>query len=133
MLGADEPPESVEAKLRAVDSAGVHAVIDYLPEGPGLVKLFGGIRSGGRIVHMGMNRVPFAVPQIAVAYNCITLIGTRSCTRHDSLTALRILGQEPERYDQLTHRFDLSEANRAKELLESRSEQLWMSVVRPKP
>lgn len=132
VLGADEPPESVVAKVRAADPAGAHAVIDYLPEGPGLAKVFGGIRYGGRIVHMGMNRVPFAIPQIAVSFNCISFVGTRACTRHDALTALRILGQEPARYEQLlTHRFDLSEANQAKELLQSRSEPLWMSIVNP--
>lgn len=132
VLGADDPPEVVVGKVRAVDPAGAHAVIDYLPEGPGLAKVFGGIRYGGRIVHMGMNKVPFAIPQIAVAFNCISFVGTRSCTRHDALTALRILGQDPERYDRLvTHRFDLSEANQAKELLQSRSEPLWMLVVHP--
>ncbi|MGI8589454.1 MAG: alcohol dehydrogenase catalytic domain-containing protein [Nakamurella sp.] len=132
VLGADEPAEAVVAKVRTVDAAGAHAVIDYLPEGAGLVKLFGGIRSGGRIVHMGMNRVPFAIPQIAVAVNCVSFVGTRACTRHDALTALRILGQDPERYNRLvTHRFPLREANRARELLQSRSEQLWMLVVNP--
>lgn len=132
VLGADEPPESVVAKVRAVDPAGAHAVIDYLPEGAGLVKLFGGIRYGGRIVHMGMNRAPFAIPQIAIAFNCLSFVGTRACTRHDVLTALRILGRDPERYDRLvTHRFPLREANEAKEMLESRSEPLWMLVVNP--
>lgn len=132
VLGADDPPDLVAAKVRAVEPAGAHAVIDYLPEGPGLSQLFGGIRFGGRIVHMGMNRVPFPVPQIALAFNCITFVGTRNCTRHDALTALRIVGQEPDRYAQLvTHRFDLTEANEAKALLSSRSEPLWMSVVTP--
>lgn len=132
VLGEDEPPESVAARVRAIDPAGVHAVIDYLPEGPGLSKLFGGIRYGGRIVHMGMNRVPFAIPQIALAFNCVTFVGTRNCTRHDALTALRIVGQDPARFEQLlTHRFALTEANEAKALLSSRSEPLWMSIVNP--
>ena len=132
VLADDMPPEAVVAAARAVDPAGAHAVIDYLPEGAGLVKLFGGIRAGGRIVHMGMNRAPFAIPQIAVAVNCISFVGTRSCTRHDAIAALRILGQDPERYGQLvTHRFPLGEANQARELLQSRSEPLWMLVVNP--
>ncbi len=132
VLGAEEPPESVVAKVRAIDPEGAHAVIDYLPEGPGLVKLFGGIRYGGRIVHMGMNRAPFAIPQIAVAFNCISFVGTRACSRHDAVAALRILGQEPERYNRLiTHRFGLQQANEARELLQSRSEHLWMLVVNP--
>ena len=132
LLGADESAESVVAKVRAVDAAGAHAVIDYLPEGAGLAKLFGGIAFGGRIVHMGMNRVPYPIPQIAVAVNCVSFIGTRACTRHDALTALRILGQDPDRYNRLvTHRFPLREANQARELLQSRSEPLWMLVVNP--
>lgn len=132
VLGDDDTPEAAAAQVREVDPAGAHAVIDYLPEGAGLSKLFGGIRFGGRIVHMGMNRVPLAIPQIAVAFNCITYVGTRACTRYDALTALRILGQEPDRYARLlTHRFDLSEANEARALLSSRTEPVWMSVVTP--
>ena len=131
-LGDDTPAEAVVGMVRSIDPAGAHAVIDYLPEGPGLAKLFGAIRAGGLIVHMGMNRVPFAIPQIAIAVNCISFLGTRSCTRHDALSALRILGQEPARYEQLvTHRFPLDEANQARELLQSRSEPLWMLVVNP--
>lgn len=130
VLGADDTPDQVVAQVRAVDPAGAHAVIDYLPEGPGLSKLFGSIRFGGRIVHMGMNQAPLAVPQIALAFNCVSFVGSRACTRHDALTALHILGQDPDRYAQLlTHRFDLTQANEAKTLLASRSEPLWMSVV----
>ena len=132
VLTADTPADEVVAAVRGVDPAGAHAVIDYLPEGAGLVAVFGGIRPGGRIVHMGMNRVPFAIPQIAVAFNCISFVGTRACTRHDALTALRILAQDPARYDRLvTHRFPLAEANQAKDLLQSRSAHLWMLVVNP--
>lgn len=67
-----------------------------------------------------------------MALNCVTFVGSRACTRHDALTALRILGQDPARYEQLlTHRFARNEANQAQELLQSRSEPLWMSVVNP--
>lgn len=132
VLGDDDTPDAVAGKVRAVDPAGAHAVIDYLPEGPGLAKLFPALRYAGRIVHMGMNRAPFPIPQIALAFNCISLVGTRNCTRHDALTALRLVGQDPDRYAQLiTHRFDLSEANEAKALLSSRAEPLWMSVINP--
>lgn len=132
VLGAEDSPDSVVGKVRAIDPEGAHAVVDYLPEGPGLSKLFGGIRYGGRIVHMGMNRAPFAIPQIALAFNCVTFVGTRACSRHDALTALRILAKDSGRYARLiTHRFDLRQANEARALLETRSEPLWMSVVNP--
>lgn len=131
-VGADDPPQAVVGAIRAVTPAGAHAVIDYLPEGPGLAKVFGGLRYGGRIVHMGMSQTPFVIPQIAIAVACVSFVGSRNCTRSDAVDALRILAADPARYERLiTHRFPLAEANAAREVLETRSEALWMSVVNP--
>lgn len=128
----DDTPQAVVGAIRAVTASGAHAVIDYFPEGPGLAKVFGGLRYGGRIVHMGMSQTPFALPQIAVAVACVSFIGSRNCTRVDALDAIRILAEDPGRYERLiTHRFPLAEANAARELLETRSEPLWMAIVNP--
>jgi len=127
----DAPPAIIGA-VRAADPAGAHAVIDFLPEGPGLAKVFGAIRYGGRIVHMGMNTAPFPLPQAALAFNCISYIGSRNGTRKDALDATRILAANPGQFERLiTHRFKLSEAADAKAQLRSRSEPMWMAVVNP--
>lgn len=128
----DDPPHEVVAAIRALAPGGAHAVLDYFPDGPGLAKVFGAIRFGGRIVHMGMSPAPFAIPQIAVAVACVSFIGNRNGTRADALDAIRILAADPARYERLiTHRFVLADANAAREALESRRDPLWMAVVNP--
>ncbi|XPP27383.1 MAG: alcohol dehydrogenase catalytic domain-containing protein [Leucobacter sp.] len=132
VIAEDDAPESVVGRVRALEPGGVHAVIDFLPGGPGLAKLFGGIRAGGRIVHMGMSNDPFFIPQIAMAVNCISFIGTRNCTRADVKEVTRIIAAEPERFERLvTHRFPLGEINAARQVFESRSEPVWMAVIHP--
>lgn len=131
-VAATDTPEQVVGRMRAVEPAGVHAVVDYLPEGPGIAKAFGGIRYGGRIVHMGMNPAPFPIPMIALSVACISLVGTRNATRADALDAMRILARDPGRYEQLiTHRFPLEQVEEVRRLMTSRSEPMWMSVVHP--
>ncbi|MFT4232631.1 MAG: alcohol dehydrogenase catalytic domain-containing protein [Leucobacter sp.] len=132
VLGDDDAPEAVVGSVRAIAPDGVHAVIDFLPGGPGLAKLFGSIRAGGRIVHMGMSKEPLLIPQIAMAVNCISFVGTRSCTRADVQQVMRIVEAEPERFERLiTHRFPLSEVGAARRIFESRSEPVWLAVIHP--
>ena len=128
----DDAPEAVVGRVQAIEPAGAHAILDFYPSGTGLAKLFGAIRYGGRIVHMGMNPAPLPIPQIAMSVACVSFIGTRNGTRSDAIDAIRILARDPDRYEQLiTHRFDLADANRARDALLSRDEPIWMSIVRP--
>ena len=128
----DDAPEAVVGRVRAIEPAGVHAVLDFFPAGTGLAKLFGGIRYGGRIVHMGMNPAPLHIPQIAMSVACVSFVGTRNGTRSDALDAIRILARNPDRYQRLiTHRFALADANQARDALLSRDEPIWMSIVQP--
>lgn len=132
VLADEDSPDSVVGRSRAVAPAGADAVIDFLPGGPGLAKLFGALRDGGRIVHMGMNPEPFFIPQIALAVRCISFIGTRNCTRADVKAVTRIIAADPAPFEALiTHRYPLSQVNEARRVLESRSEPVWMSVIHP--
>lgn len=132
VLSDEDEPESVVGRVRRIAPAGVHAVIDFLPSGPGLNKLFGGIREGGRIVHMGMNNDPFFIPQIAIAVRSISFIGTRNCTRADVNEVTRIIAANPQPFERLiTHRFPMSRVNEARQIFESRSEPVWMAVIHP--
>lgn len=132
VLADDDTPESVVGRVRGIAPAGVDAVIDFLPSGGGLAKIFGGIKDGGRIVHMGMSNDPFFIPQIAMAVKCVSFIGTRNCTRSDVDEVMRIIEADPARFEQLiTHRFPLSRVNEARQIFESRSEPVWMAVIHP--
>ena len=129
---AEDSPEQVVGRVRAIEPAGMHAVVDYLPEGPGIAKAFGGIRYGGRIVHMGVNPSPFPIPMAALSISCISLVGTRNATRADALDAMRIIERDPDRYERLiTHRFPLDRIGEVREMMMSRPEPMWMAVVHP--
>jgi threonine dehydrogenase-like Zn-dependent dehydrogenase len=131
-ISDDDTADGVVDRIRAIEPSGAHAAIDFLPAGPGASLIFGGIRYGGRIVHMGMNPAPFPVPPARIAYACISFIGTRNCTRRDALDVLSMIARDPDRFSALiTHRFPLEDANTARAMLESRTEPIWMSVISP--
>jgi threonine dehydrogenase-like Zn-dependent dehydrogenase len=116
--------------VRLIDPHGAHAAIDFFPSGPGTSIVIGGLRFGGRLVHMGMNREPLEVPPAALSFKCITFVGTRNGTRKDASDAIQILALDPSRYESLiTHRFPLERANEVRDLLLNRTEPMWMSVI----
>ncbi len=128
----DDNPQTVAGRIRSIAPQGAHAAIDYLPAGRGTSFVFGGIRQGGRIVHMGVNPEPLVIPPAAFSVNCISFIGTRNGTRKDAHDAIRLLTANPERYARLiTHRLALDEAAVARDNFSSRDEPMWMTVVRP--
>lgn len=131
-IGEEDTPQSVAGRIRALAPEGAHAAIDYFPHGNGTSLIFGGLRTGGRIVHMGVNPEPLIIPPAAFSVNCISFVGTRNGTRRDAHDALRLLAADPDRYRALiTHRFTLDDADRARDLFQSRSEPMWMAVVAP--
>ncbi|MFT3797127.1 alcohol dehydrogenase catalytic domain-containing protein [Microbacterium sp.] len=132
VLGDDDTAQSVAGRIRAIAPAGAHAAIDYLPGGKGTSFIFGGLRTGSRIVHMGVNPEPFVIPPAAFSIHCISFIGTRNGTRKDAHDALRLLAADPDRYRRLiTHRLALDEAHLARDNFSSRAEPMWMAVVNP--
>lgn len=128
----EDTMQSVAGKIRAIEPAGAHSAIDFFPAGKGTSFIFGGLRSGGRIVHMGVNPEPLVIPPAAFSANCITFIGTRNGTRRDAHDALKLLALDPGRYEKLiSHRFTLDEAHKARDIFVDRSEPMWMGVVKP--
>jgi len=131
-ISDDDTPQSVAGRLRAIAPAGAHAAVDYFPGGKGTSYIFGGLRTGGRIVHMGVNPEPLVIPPAAFSINCITFVGTRNGTRKDARDAIRLLAADPDRYSRLiTHRLGLDEAERARDNFATRAEPMWMAVVLP--
>ncbi|MFB2587020.1 zinc-dependent alcohol dehydrogenase [Herbiconiux liukaitaii] len=131
-VGEEADPKSIAGRIRATEPEGAHAAIDYIPSGLGASYVFGGLRTGARIVHMGVNPVPLVIPPAAFSINCITFVGTRNGTRKDAHDAIRLLQADPERYGRLiTHRLALDEAGRARDNFATRAESMWMAVVRP--
>lgn len=133
VLQDDDTPQTVAGRIRAIAPQGAHAAIDYLPGGKGTSFIFGGLRVGGRIVHVGVNPEPLVIPPAAFSVNCISFIGTRNGTRKDAHDAMRLLSADPARYARLiTHRLALDEAEVARDNFSSRAEPMWMAVVRPR-
>jgi threonine dehydrogenase-like Zn-dependent dehydrogenase len=132
VIAADDTPQSLAGRMRAIEPAGVDAVIDYIPQGNGSSLIFGGIKTGGRIVHMGMNPEPLVIPPAAFASNCVSFIGSRNGTRKDAHDAMRLLSQDPSRFEALiTHRFTLDDVARARDIFRDRDEPMWMGIVAP--
>lgn len=132
VLGEDDTGDSIAGRIRAAAPGGAHAAIDYLPAGTGTSMIFGGLRTGGRIVHMGVNPEPFTIPPAAFSVRCISFIGTRNGTRQDAHDAMAYVGKDPKRYERLiTHRFGLDEAFKARDIFRTRSEPMWMATVLP--
>lgn len=131
-MAQDDDARAVVGRMRAISPTGVDAVIDYFPNGKGTSFVFGAIKTGGRLVHMGVNPDPLVIPPAAFSVNCITFVGTRNGTRKDAHDAMRLLEQDPERYEDLiTHRFTLDDVDRARDIFRDRQEPMWMAVVSP--
>jgi threonine dehydrogenase-like Zn-dependent dehydrogenase len=119
-------------RLRELLPAGAQAVIDYIPDGPATAQAMGALAPGGTLVHMGGNTSPVQVPAIALMINCTRFVGTRACTRTDAREVLRLLETGALTADDLiTHRFPLTDAVKAVDLMQQRAEPMWMTVVNP--
>jgi threonine dehydrogenase-like Zn-dependent dehydrogenase len=119
-------------RLRDLAPTGARAVLDYIPGGPATAQAMGALATGGTLVHMGANTTPLMVPSIALMINCARFVGTRACTRTDAHEVLRLLESGLLIADDLiTHRFPLSDAVKAVDLMQERAEPMWMTVVNP--
>ena len=137
-VALDELPEDwastggLTRRLRELAPGGAHAVIDYLPGGPGTGQAMAALATGGTLVHMGSNATPLSLPPAAMMVNCWRFVGTRACTRNDAREILRMLANGTLDADELiTHRFPLDDALQAVEAMQRRTEPMWMTVVNP--
>jgi len=127
-----DTPQTAAGKIRRIEPQGAHAAIDFFPHGRGTSLVFGGLRNGSRIVHMGVNPDPLIIPPAAFSVNCITFVGTRNGTRKDVHEAMDIIASRPAQFTRLiSHRFHLDTVDCAVEILATRSEPMWMGVVSP--
>ncbi|MFJ6900681.1 alcohol dehydrogenase catalytic domain-containing protein [Streptomyces hokutonensis] len=132
-LGSDwAVSQGLTLALRARVPHGVHAVVDFIPDGPATWQAMAALATGGTLVHMGGNMTPPPFPALVMMVNCWRFVGTRSCTRADARQVLDLLGRDALDIDELiTHRFPLAKANDAVAAMQSRSEPMWMGVVNP--
>jgi threonine dehydrogenase-like Zn-dependent dehydrogenase len=119
-------------RLRELAPRGAHAVIDYIPGGPGTAQAMAALATGGALVHMGSNATPLSLPPAAMMVNCWRFVGTRACTRNDAREILGLLANGTLTADELiTHRFRLEDALQAVDAMQRRTEPMWMTVVNP--
>ncbi|MDQ6934335.1 MAG: alcohol dehydrogenase catalytic domain-containing protein [Actinomycetota bacterium] len=124
--------QGLTRRIRALAPAGVDAVTDYFPEGPGSTQALASLATGGTLVHMGANTTPFLLPAIAIMVNLWRIVGTRACTRTDAADVLRLLGSGALQVDELiTHEYPLAEIDAALTSVQERREPMWMGVVHP--
>ena len=125
-----ESTDALKSRLREVEPAGAHAVIDFLAQGRGGIQALQSLRPGGTLVHMGGNPATVDVPLRVLMNRLWRVVGSRACTRNDVLAVLRLLGSGALNADALiTHRWAFVDAERAFEILASRIEPVWMGVV----
>lgn len=118
--------------IRTLAPAGVDAVADYTPSGPGTAQCLASMRPGGTLVHTGANPGPLPLPMVAFMAQMWRLVGSRGCTRTDTDQVIALLGGGVLSVDDLvTHRWPLAELDAAVEMLATRSEPLWVGLVNP--
>jgi len=134
-LGAWQDEDGLTRALLDRVPDGADAAIDFLPEGPGLSQAILALRPGGVAVTMAPNRQPPRVAIAALMSRCVTLIGSRNCTRSDARQVVALLDQGlADASPLITHRVPLTDVNRALEIVRDRREQpTWMCVVEPQP
>ncbi|MQY06609.1 alcohol dehydrogenase catalytic domain-containing protein [Actinomadura macrotermitis] len=124
--------QGLTRRLREIAPEGVHAVLDFVPDGPVMAQAAAAMATGGTLVHMGGNPGPLPIPARIWMSRCWRFVGTRACTRTDAQEVLDLLGRGVLDADELiTHRFPLAQAERAVAAMRDRSEPIWMAVVNP--
>lgn len=118
-------------RMAEVAPAGVDAIIDYLPEGGAMWQAVSGLATGGTLVNMGGGSQPFGFPMRAMVGKCWKVVGTRNHSRLDAREVLRLLDGTVTVDDLVTHRRPIAEIEQAVDVLHSRAESVWMSVVHP--
>jgi threonine dehydrogenase-like Zn-dependent dehydrogenase len=118
------------AQLKAMAPEGIDSLIDYLPSGNILSQILPALRVGGTLVHIGGNESPLLLPLVFIMQNCWKITGGRANTREDVVQVLKWLKEGSlDIEDLFTHRFSLFDYQRAVDMLQSRAETGWLSVI----
>ncbi|MER7692462.1 alcohol dehydrogenase catalytic domain-containing protein [Streptomyces sp. NPDC097610] len=139
VVALDELPEdwgssgALTGRLRELAPDGVHAVIDFIPEGPAAGQALFALATGGSLVHMGGNTTQISLTPIVLMMHCWRFVATRAYTRKDAHDVLRLLETGALTVDELiTHRFPLTDAVKAMDAIQQRPDNpMWMTVVNP--
>ena len=116
-------------QLKPLAPEGIDAILDYIPCGNAISQILPALRVGGTLMPMGGNSTPLTVPLVMIMNRCWRIVGSRANGRVDVIQVLKWLTEgELEIEDLITHRFSISETEKAMEVLESRSEPVWLSV-----
>ncbi|KAF9888226.1 hypothetical protein FE257_009221 [Aspergillus nanangensis] len=127
-------PSPIVNQLRELAPEGITAIIDYSPIGPTLGQILPALATCGIIVHMGGNPTPLQVPLVLIMSKAWRLVGNRAHTRDDARQVMQWLQcGELDMSDLITHRFSLEEVHRAIDIIETRHEPIWMSVIQVIP
>jgi len=120
-------------QLRDLAPEGIHAVIDFIPDGPATSQAMAALATGGSLVHMGANATPLALPPAMLMMHCWRFVTTRACTRNDAQTVLSLLASGALDAEPLiTHRFPLTDAIKAVDSIQQCYDKpMWMTVVNP--
>lgn len=128
--GFDPASANLVGELKALAPEGIDAIIDYFPAGNVLNKILPALRTGGTLVHMGGNSAVLQMPLMVIMVNSWKVTGGRANTRLDVHECLEWLStKQIDVEDLFTHKFKLSEIDQALDLLVTRKEPVWLSVV----
>lgn len=128
--GFDPETTNLVGDLKTLAPEGIDAIIDYFPAGNALNKVIPALRTGGTLVHMGGNSAVLQMPLMVIMVNCWKVTGGRANTRLDALECLEWLStNQVDIKDLFTHKFKLSEIDQALDLLVTRKEPAWLSVI----
>jgi threonine dehydrogenase-like Zn-dependent dehydrogenase len=121
---------AIVPQLKGMAPDGINAIIDWLPSGDVIGQILPALSTGGTVVHMGGNISPLPIPLVVIMANCWKLVGSRANTREDTSQILAWLAEgRIDIADLITHRFNLKEIDKALEVMENRSEPVWLSVI----
>lgn len=128
--GFDPETTNLVGELKTLAPEGIDAIIDYFPAGNTLNKVIPALRIGGTLVHMGGNSAVLQMPLMVIMVNCWKVTGGRANTRLDVHECLEWLNTKKiDIEDLFTHKFKLSEIDQALDLLITRKEPAWLSVI----
>ncbi|KAK7717279.1 putative secondary metabolism biosynthetic enzyme [Diaporthe eres] len=128
--GFDPETANLVSELKTLAPEGIDAIIDYFPAGNVLNKIVPALRTGGTLVHMGGNSAVLQMPLMVIMVNSWKVTGGRANTRLDVHECLEWLStKQIDIEDLFTHKFKMSEIDQALDLLVTRKEPTWLSVV----
>ena len=130
IVALEPEDKDLTTHLKSLAPEGVDAIIDYFPSGDALMKILPALRTGGSLVHMGGNGSVLRVPLAYIMVNCWNITGGRANCREDVQECLEWLNSGRIHVEDLfTHRFSFADIERGLDVMVSRDEPVWLSIV----